>query len=96
VAITATLEGGYHAAARYCDKLSYGGYTDWYLPNRYELNLFYTNKVDIPGLDTSSSGYYWSSSEYDSANAWVQRLSDGLQYYAHKNYAYRVRCVRKF
>ncbi|MGZ3781327.1 MAG: hypothetical protein ACXVCY_11820 [Pseudobdellovibrionaceae bacterium] len=35
-----SLNRGYHAAARYCDKLSYGGYTDWYLPNRYELKRY--------------------------------------------------------
>jgi len=97
VAITATAEGGYHAAARYCDKLSYGGYTDWYLPNRYELNLFYTNKANIPGLDTAGN-WYWSSSEYDSSDAWIQRLSDGGQDAGtNKNDdATRVRCVRKF
>ena len=32
VAETIDAHGGYHAAARYCDKLSFGGYTDWYLP----------------------------------------------------------------
>ncbi len=95
VAITATSEGGYHAAARYCNKLSYGGYTDWYLPNRYELNLFYTNKASILGLDTSGN-WYWSSSEYNSDIAWNQMLSNGYQNYASKYTAYRVRCVRRF
>ena len=41
VAITAAGSGGYHAAARYCDKLSYGGYTDWYLPSKSELAYIY-------------------------------------------------------
>ncbi len=63
VAITDPASGGYHAAARYCDKLSYGGYTDWYLPNRYELNLMWTNAANIPGLDLTGN-WYWSSTGY--------------------------------
>jgi hypothetical protein len=73
VAITLAGQGGYHAAARYCDKLSYSGYTDWYLPNRYELNLMWTNKASMPGLDVSGSWYY-SSTEKDDARPWVQRF----------------------
>nr|HMN69640.1 DUF1566 domain-containing protein [Bdellovibrionales bacterium] len=93
--ITAGVEGGYHAAARYCDRLNYGGYTDWYLPNRYELNLMFTNKAAIPGLDVSGN-WYWSSTEYFNSNAWIQRFSDGGQDGINKNGAYRVRCVRRF
>jgi hypothetical protein len=98
VAITAAGQGGYHAAARYCDKLSYGGYTDWYLPNRYELNLMNTNKASIPGLDVSGFYYYWSSTEYTYTivYVWNQKFSDGLQDYAQKADASRLRCVRRF
>lgn len=95
VAITTGAQGGYHAAARYCDKLNYGGYTDWYLPNRQELNLMFTNKASIPGLDVSGN-YYWTSTEY-SANlsSWMQRFTDGMQQVNYKYTAYRVRCVRR-
>ncbi len=94
VAITNSGNGGYHAAARYCDKLSYGGYTDWYLPNRYELNLMNTNKASIPGLHASN--YYWSSTEYSNNLSWIQRFSDGNQNLGSKNYNGLVRCVRRF
>ncbi len=93
-AVTAAASGGYHAAARYCDKLSYGGYTDWYLPNRYELNLFFVNKASIPGL---SSGAYQSSSESDSAGVWLQWMSDGYQGGGNgKNVSNLIRCVRRY
>ncbi|MBY0315885.1 MAG: DUF1566 domain-containing protein [Bdellovibrionales bacterium] len=73
VAITSAGQGGYHAAARYCDRLSYGGYTDWHLPNRYELNLFWTNRASIPGL-VQDGNWYWSSTEYVNANSWVSEV----------------------
>ena len=95
-AITVVGQGGYHAAARYCDKLSYGGYTDWFLPNRYELNLMFTNKSWIPGLATGVSDYYWSSTEYNNFNSWIQRFSDGFQHYGFKYDNYRVRCLRRY
>jgi hypothetical protein len=95
VAITAAGQGGYHAAARYCDKLSYGGYTDWYLPNRYELNLMNTNKASIPGLDVTGN-WYWSSTEYATNTAWIQRFSDGYQSTDYKVNANRFRCLRRY
>lgn len=87
--------GGYHAAARYCLRLSYGGYTDWYLPNRYELNLMYTNRASLPGLQTGGQGY-WSSSEADANSAWTVYMNDGYQTYNAKNVSLLVRCVRRY
>lgn len=83
------------AAASYCEKLSLLGYTDWYLPNRYELNLLYVNRASIPGLLTSSSAY-WSSSESTGANAWLQYMNDGYQDWNSKAVAVYVRCVRRY
>lgn len=93
-AIVDPLEGGYHAAARYCDKLVVGGFSDWYLPSRYELNLLAMNRTSIPGVAVGA--YYWSSTEYDSGTVWVQVLSTGYQYNYAKTSDYRTRCVRRF
>jgi hypothetical protein len=97
VAITDSLSGGYHAAARYCSGLVYGGYRDWYLPNRYELNLMYTNKASISGLEMDPTGVeYWSSTEFSGSGAWRQRFSDGYQGATFKSHNLLVRCVRKY
>jgi hypothetical protein len=70
-----------------------GGYADWYLPSKNELNELYTNRVAIGGF---GSGYYWSSSEYDAPDAWFQSLGDGSQPEFLKSYTCSVRAVRSF
>ena len=78
-----------------CNGLSYGGYDDWYLPNKEELNAMYQKKSSIGGF-SSSGAYYWSSTEYSSGNAWGQSFYDGSQYYGFsKSNTCRVRCVRR-
>ena len=96
VAITSSGQGGYHAAARYCDKLDFGGYTDWYLPNRAELNIFWDNVASIPGLDKTGT-YYWSSTEYNQNYAWYQQFNfGGTQDSTLKSDSRLFRCVRRF
>ncbi len=84
-------------AARACADYSGGGYSDWFLPSRDELNLMYVN-LQRKGLGNFESSYfYWSSSEKDSTNAYEQRFSDGFQEGYGRNFKYeRVRPVRKF
>ena len=50
----------------------------WRLPTKDELNILYENKDKIGGF---ASGYYWSSTEFDYYNAWVQNFANGYQYY---------------
>jgi hypothetical protein len=63
-------------AARLCGDLTEGGYSDWYLPSKDELNALYTNKVAIGGF---TNNYYWSSSELNINTAWDQYFVDGDQ-----------------
>jgi hypothetical protein len=70
-----------------------GGYTDWYLPSKDELNKLYLNKVAIGGF---ANGYYWSSTEVDNASAWIYTLCCGGQYGYDKSNAAYVRAVRAF
>ena len=54
-----------------------GGYTDWYLPSKDELNKLYLSKEAIGGFVYVC---YWSSSESDAVNAWAQYFADGYQH----------------
>jgi hypothetical protein len=43
-----------HPAANFCTNLSIGGFTDWYLPSRYELDIAYFNlKPSTAANDTN-------------------------------------------
>jgi hypothetical protein len=70
-----------------------GGYSDWYLPSKDELNQLYINRVAIGGF---TSAFYWSSTEAAFAYAWRQNLNDGTQDTLGKNGTYYVRAVRTF
>ena len=79
-----------------------GGYTDWFLPSKDELNKMYLNKATINTTAASNSGsdflnsFYWSSTENDNGNAWVQYFSNGDQYSYYRDATLSVRAVRAF
>ena len=79
------------SAAVYCDSLSYGGFTDWFLPSKDELNQMHLNKTAI-GV---SLGYYWSSSE-SGVLAWYQYFNNGTQFTGAKADPAKVIPVRAF
>lgn len=86
-------------AAKLCNDLVLGGYDDWFLPSKDELDLMYTRKSSIGGFNTDGLwSRYWSSSEsfVDKGRAWVQYFSDGEQKIGNKNGGTRVRAVRAF
>ena len=47
---------GAHPAANFCTDLSIGGYTDWYLPARYELDIAYENLKPTTDLNNTAWG----------------------------------------
>ena len=79
-----------------------GGYTDWFLPSKDELNKMYLNRATINTTAASNSGsdfgnsYYWSSTEVDGDYAWSHSFTSGVQYSLIKNYTFYVRAVRAF
>jgi hypothetical protein len=75
-----------------------GGYADWFLPSKDELNQMYINKTTLDAVSgfTAFSGYYWSSTEYDNDNVWGQDFSANYQSADGKNYTGNVRAVRVF
>ena len=85
---------GYPSAAFICDTLTLGGYNDWFLPSKDELNEMYLNKGNIGGFWHE---YYWTSSEIDNNSAWYQWFSDGWQStFGNKNSSLGIRAVRAF
>ena len=84
-------------AADICANLTLGGYSDWFLPSKDELNLMWTNIGQGNTLGLGNLGYYliesnrfgfsdysyWSSTESGGSNAWRQNFSNGLQYYTN-------------
>jgi hypothetical protein len=79
-------------AAKLCTDLTLGGYTDWYLPSKYELNLMYTYKNVIGNFAPSE---YWSSTE-SGGDAWLQEFLLGLSYPDAKDQWFHVRAIRAF
>ncbi len=60
--------------------------TKWFLPSMRDLIALYNAKSYVnaslsltasSGATTLTESYYWSSTEYDTANAWILRMSDG-------------------
>lgn len=81
-----------------CNELSYGGYDDWFLPNKEELNAMYRKSNSIGGFSSARWGpYYWSStsSTEDGSRAWYQMFYDGTQGTYPKSSTNCVRCVRR-
>ena len=71
-----------------------GGYTDWYLPSKDELNQLFLHQAKIGGFGPH---YYWSSSEFDASTAWAKAFDLSSPAYAYsKNGASYVRAVRVF
>ena len=88
-------------AAKICANLTLGGYSDWFLPSKDELNLMYDNigpgdELGLGNVGNFSNDYYWSSTEGDNDNAWEQDFYDGEQGNYGKDFADGVRAVRAF
>jgi len=93
----------WESALAYCEDLvlPQGGYTDWRLPDKYELQSI----VDLgrlePAIDTlvfsgTNPSWYWSSTGYANniSNAWSVDFLVGYERTTEKSSSWYVRCVR--
>ena len=91
-----------HYAANLCSNSTSGGFDDWFLPSKDELNQMYRNKATINttasanGGSNFSTNFYWSSTEGDTSNAWKQDFFSGSQSNPNKDNTNVVRAVRAF
>ncbi len=95
-------EMNWQEALSYCDTLDWGGYTDWHLPDPYELQSIVDYGSTGPAIDPlafprTPSTYFWSSSSYaaDPSDAWVVSFDDGNVWGGVvKGNGNEVRCAR--
>ena len=81
-------------AAQMAAALNFGGFNDWFLPSRDELNLMFQNRAIIGDL---GDRWYWSSSQsYHRNDAWRQNFGNGSQHRNDKNNSFSVRAIRAF
>ena len=102
---TINIEGGCTTAgiaADICANLTLGGYSDWFLPSKDELNKMYLNigpgnALGLGNIGGLTNHFYWSSTEFDNWRAWGQNLGNGYQSYGgSKDNDSDVRAVRAF
>jgi len=96
-------QGAGSYAASLCKNLNLGGYSDWFLPSRYELDAIYNNRATI-GAGFAPSNY-WSSSEIPypgygtpnpQSNTYQTDFNYGGSTTANKSNSYHVRAIRAF
>ena len=88
-------------AADICANLTIGGYSDWFLPSKDELNQMYLNigpgnALGLGNLGGFAYDFYWSSTEIDNYDAQGHEFLLGFQASFTKSIARRVRAIRAF
>lgn len=99
---TYVKEKTWQEALKYCEDLSYAGYTDWRLPNKNELaslvNYAKNDPAsDFPGMPNLTPYFFWSSSTCvdNTNNAWYVHFQLGyVDGFWEKDDDDLVRCVR--
>ena len=93
------IEKDWNGAKSYCENLTLGGYSDWRLPNIFELttlldNTKWSKPYILDNIENIASGYYWSSSISSQNYAWYVNFVNGLSMWGDKTYKLHLRCVK--
>ena len=80
-------------AADICANLTLNGYSDWFLPSRYEMQEMYLNKNIIGSF---GNNFYWTSTESGNSYAYLVQFSNGYEWQLNKNNSESVRAIRAF
>jgi hypothetical protein len=84
------------SAAESARGYSNNDYSDWYLPSREELQAIRNNLPDEIRATYTLTGWFWSSTEHDSANSIRWELDSNTGTSSSKTGLYPVRPVRAF
>ncbi len=88
--------GRWGYADKYCKNLELGGYTDWRLPSKSELQALYKNKSQLKNV---SDTWYWTSTKYKNKRTsfWIVDFTNGGGggTWTNDGRRYFVRCVRQ-
>ena len=92
----------WQAALSYCEGLTWGGFSDWRLPNRAELVSIadpgrYNPAIDGTAFPGTPADYFWSSSSFVNGPtlAWPVRFDNGVvDFMDPKDATYFTRCLR--
>ena len=89
------------SAKKYCQNLSFGGYSNWRLPSYDELLTIvdydrYNPAIMLSFKNVNALGNYWSSSQYvsDEKLVWIVEFLNGNTFKDTRPHEYNVRCVR--
>jgi len=92
-------------ALLHCDQSEWAGYTDWYLPDRFELHTIVDYGKRSPAIDTAAfpdgqSGLFWTSSTCAGSTvqgplAWAVDFINGQISRQGKGFDGYVRCTRR-
>jgi hypothetical protein len=85
-------------AAPYCNSAVIGGYSDWFLPSKEELEAVYTNLFLENLGDFNENDTFWTSSEFSSSHVWYVSFVNGFTDIdtLNKYTQLKVRPVRSF
>ena len=82
----------WYEAQSLCSSLTYGGYSDWYLPEKEALVTMYIKRKEIGDFYPT---FYWSGSKAASMQAYGVYFNNGTLWTVSYHDDERVRCIRK-
>jgi hypothetical protein len=84
------------SAAQIVRKLNTGGFDDWFIPSKDEMEILW-QALGAKGRGQFSRVTYWTSSQSDNPYVWFFDFRDGRQYFnGSKTTVMRVRPIRAF
>jgi hypothetical protein len=89
------FQSDWNSAEVKCKRLNIGGFSNWQMPSRYDLNLMYNN-LKLKDLGDFSNHWYWSSEKDILYGAYNKSFWDGVWHSSSRGMKTWVRAVRVF